>query len=67
MRFVSIAAVGKRELAGAALLLRRFSDRALTIADAVGLHLMSERTIGTCWSTDFHLGLTGATLVMNCQ
>jgi hypothetical protein len=67
MRFVSMAAVGKRELAGGALLLRRFSDQALTIADAVGLHLMTERKIGTCWSTDFHLGLTGATLVVHCR
>lgn len=67
MRFVSVAAVGKREMAGGAGLLRRFSDQALTIADAVGLHLMSERRIGTCWSTDFHLGLTGASLVVNRQ
>jgi predicted nucleic acid-binding protein len=67
MRFVSMAAVGKRELAGGAVVLRRFSDQALTIADAVGLHLISERKIGTCWSTDFHLGLTGATLVVNCR
>lgn len=67
MRFVSVAAAGKRELAGGATLLRRFSDQALTIADAVGLHLMNERKIRLCWSTDFHLGLTGATLVVNRQ
>lgn len=67
MRFVSVAAVGKREMAGASVLLRRFSDQALTIADALGLHLMDEGKIRVCWSTDFHLGLTGATLVVNCQ
>lgn len=67
MRFVSVVAVGKREMAGGAALLRRFSDQALTMADAVGLHLMNERKIRTCWSTDFHLGLTGAALVVNCQ
>ncbi len=67
MRFVSSAAAGRRELAGGGALLRRFSDQALTIADAVGLHLISERKIGTCWSTDLHLALTGATLVVNCQ
>jgi predicted nucleic acid-binding protein len=65
MRFLSAAAVGKNELAGASALLRRFSDQALTLADAVGLHLMKERRIRTCWSTDFHLGLTGATLVVH--
>lgn len=65
MRFVSIAAVGKRELAAGVTLLRRFADQALTIADAVGLHLMAERKIGLCWSTDFHLGLTGVTLVVH--
>jgi predicted nucleic acid-binding protein len=67
MRFVSVASVGKRETAGGTALLRRFSDQALTIADAVGLYLMNERKIGTCWSTDFHLGLTGATLVVNTR
>jgi hypothetical protein len=36
MSFLSAAAVGKRELAGGSALLRRFSDQALTMADAVG-------------------------------
>lgn len=67
MRFVSVVAVGKRELAGGVALLRRFSDQSLTIADAVGLHLMGERKIRTCWSTDVHLGLMGAALIVNCQ
>ncbi|NJN47044.1 MAG: type II toxin-antitoxin system VapC family toxin, partial [Candidatus Competibacteraceae bacterium] len=38
-------------------LLRRFSDQNLTLADAVGLHLMAIHGIEKCWSTDFHLGL----------
>jgi predicted nucleic acid-binding protein len=67
MSFLGVAAVGSREVAGASLLLKRYSDQALTLADAVGLHLMRERKIGLCWSTDFHLGLTGATLVVNAQ
>jgi hypothetical protein len=33
--------------------------------DAVGLHLMQERRVTSCWSTDFHLGLTGVPLVIN--
>jgi predicted nucleic acid-binding protein len=65
MKFLSPVAVGKQELAGATMLLRRFSDQALTLTDAVGLQLMRERRIRLCWSTDFHLGLTGATLVVN--
>jgi predicted nucleic acid-binding protein len=65
MDFLSTAAVGRREMAGASILLRRFSDQALTLVDAVGLQLMKERSIRLCWSTDFHLGLTGATLVVN--
>lgn len=52
--------VGVAELAGATRLLRRFSDQDLTITDAVGLHLMQGgHSVGTCWSTDRHLGLTG--------
>jgi predicted nucleic acid-binding protein len=57
--------VGQAEQAGAAQLLRRFSDQDLTLTDAVGLHVMQERKVGSCWSTDFHLGLTGAKLVIN--
>ena len=49
--------------AGTAML-RRFSDQPLTLTDAVGLHLMHARRITTCWSTDRHLGLTGADLVI---
>lgn len=67
MNFMSAVSVGKREIAGASSLLKRFSDQALTLPDAVGLHLMGDRKIDICWSTDFHLGLTGATLVLNCQ
>lgn len=67
MPFLSVAAVGEREIAGATGFLKRFSDQALTLADAVGLYLMSERKFDVCWSTDFHLGLTGATLVVHTQ
>jgi hypothetical protein len=44
-------------------MLRKFSDQDLTLTDAVGLHLMKDKRIGVCWSTDFHLGLGGASLV----
>jgi predicted nucleic acid-binding protein len=58
-------AVGPGEQAPATLLLRRFSDQDLTLTDAIGLHLMKVRRIRECWSTDFHLGLTGVPLVIN--
>jgi predicted nucleic acid-binding protein len=57
--------VGPDEQAGGIRLLRKFSDRDLTLTDAVGLHLMSAHRIGTCWSTDFHLRLGGAVLAID--
>lgn len=60
-----ILAVGRAEQRAGVDLLRRFSDQALTLTDAVGLHVMEVRRIRFCWSTDFHLGLTGATLLIH--
>ena len=60
-----VAAVGVAEHHGAAAMLRKFSDQDLTLADALGLHVMRARRISRCWSTDFHLGLTGVPLVVN--
>jgi predicted nucleic acid-binding protein len=65
MKPLSVAPVGADEQAGAARLLRRFSDQDLTFTDAVGLHVMQARKLRTCWSTDFHLGLTGVPLVID--
>lgn len=62
---LQVAAVGLREQRGAAALLRRFADQDLTLVDATGLFLMSERNVAHCWSTDFHLGLTGVPLVIH--
>lgn len=62
---LTVAPVGPKEQTAAADVLRRFSDQDLTIADALGLHLMDAHRIGACWSTDFHLGITGVPLVVN--
>jgi predicted nucleic acid-binding protein len=62
---LDVLAVGATEQAGAIRILRKFSDQDLTLTDAVGLHLMQENKIIRCWSTDFHLGLTGVSLVVN--
>ena len=45
-------------------ILAKFSDQQLTLADAHGLAIMSRRRIHTCWSTDRHLSLGGASLVV---
>ena len=60
-----IVPVGAEEHAGGVRVLRRFSDQDLTLADAVGLHVMKALGIHACWSTDFHLGLTGIPLVVD--
>jgi predicted nucleic acid-binding protein len=62
---LTVASVGPKEQEAAAAILRRFSDQDLTITDAVGLHIMRARRIRLCWSTDFHLGITGVPLVIN--
>lgn len=61
---LEVVTVGPAEQAGAAELLRRFADQDLTLADAVGLHVMRARRVGSCWSTDRHLGLTGVPLAV---
>jgi hypothetical protein len=43
---------------------KKFGDQALTLADAHGLVIINQHHISTCWSTDRHLGLTGAKLVI---
>ena len=65
MRPLKLASVGVREQTAATELIRRFSDQNLTLADATGLHLMAARRIESCWSTDFHLGITGVPLVIH--
>jgi predicted nucleic acid-binding protein len=65
MRPLAVLSAGAKEQTSAVALLRKFSDQDLTLADAVGLHVMRERRIKSCWSTDFHLGLTGVPLVIH--
>jgi predicted nucleic acid-binding protein len=65
MRPVKVLGVGPKEMKAASAVLRKFSDQELTLADAVGLHLMQDRKTALCWSTDFHLGLTGVPLAIH--
>ncbi len=62
---LTVCPVGTKEIDAAAAVLRRFTDRALTLADAAGLQMMQERDVESCWSTHFHLGLTGVPLVIH--
>jgi predicted nucleic acid-binding protein len=65
LRPLHVVEVGRGELLGGAKILRRFSDQDLTMADAVGLHIMKALRVDSCWSTDFHLGLSGVPLVID--
>lgn len=65
LRSLEIVEIGQKQLADATKVLRRFSDQDLTLADACGLSLMEKRKIRRCWSTDFHLGLTGVSLIIH--
>ena len=61
---LTVVAFGVEDLRKASVLLTKFNAQAVTLADLHGLVVMRERRIRNCWSTDRHLGLTGAVLVM---
>jgi predicted nucleic acid-binding protein len=52
------------ELGKASRVVKRFAGQRLTLADAHGLVIMSERRPASCWSTDRHLGLCGVPLAI---
>ena len=62
---LEVLPVGPPELYAAQTVLRGFRDQNLTLADALGLHVMQKRGVKMCWSTDFHLGLTGVPLAIH--
>ena len=65
LSLLAIQSFGREELTKATRLVKRFGDQSLTLADAHGLSIIDERRISRCWSTDRHLGLTGAKLVIS--
>jgi len=67
MKPLHVLSVAAREHGAAAALVRQFSDQDLTLVDAVGLYLMRERRCASCWSTDFHLALTGVPLAIHAS
>lgn len=64
LTLLTLQQAGKEELGKAGRLIKKFAGQPLTLADAHGLVIMNERRIDTCWSTDRHLGLMGAELVV---
>ena len=57
--------MGRDEYEGAVAILRKFADQDLTLADTLGLYTMQTCKTDACWSTDFHLGLTGVPLAIH--
>jgi hypothetical protein len=62
---LTISNVGQKEVQAATALLRKFPDQKLTLADALGLHVISAQKLRIAWATDRHLGLTGAELIIH--
>ena len=62
---LAIQGFDQKELAKVGRLIKKFHDPTLTLADAHGLVVIHERRISNCWSTDRHLALTGARLVVS--
>ncbi len=65
MKPLRTVAVGPREQNAGIELLRKYPDQRMTLADAVGLHVMEARKVRSCWSSDHHLGLTGVPLIIH--
>lgn len=60
-----VTTTGPLDVAGGTRMLQSFRDQDLTLTDAVGLHVMREQRVSSCWSTDRHLRLTGVPLVID--
>ena len=61
---LTIRQFDEADLAKARQVLKRFADQNLTLADAHGLSIMKNLRAAECWSTDRHLTLLGAKLVI---
>lgn len=46
------------------LVVKKFADQRSALADAHGIAIMRKLRIASCWSTDRHLALGGAPLVI---
>jgi len=55
---------GCRHRGAGRLVVQKFADQKITLADAHGIAIMRKRRITSCWSTDRHLTLGGAALAI---
>ncbi|MBM3269509.1 MAG: type II toxin-antitoxin system VapC family toxin [Candidatus Sericytochromatia bacterium] len=62
---LAILDIGRKDVSSAMIFQRRFSDQDLTLADAMGLHVMESRRNQVCWSTDRDMRLTGVPLIID--
>jgi predicted nucleic acid-binding protein len=62
---LAIQPFNREELTKACRLAKKFGDQSLTLADAHGLAIINAHRLSACWSTDRHLGLTGAKLAIS--
>lgn len=64
-RHLRIVPFDANGLESATQVLQRFGDQKLTVTDAHGLALMERHSLELCWSTDWHMGLSGASLAIH--
>ena len=62
---LEVLPIGKQELKQGAGIIEEFKDQDLTMVDAVGLWIIRARKLRICWSTDRHLSLTKAQLLIH--
>jgi predicted nucleic acid-binding protein len=60
---LSIEPFDKAAIVSATLVVKRYQDQVLTLADAHGLAILASGRFGACWSTDRHLSVAGIPLV----
>jgi predicted nucleic acid-binding protein len=65
MKPLRVVGTSRKDQTAATRIMRKLSDQDLTMTDAVGLHVMDAKNVKYCWSTDFHLGLTGVPLIIH--
>lgn len=61
---LTVVPFDEEAIARSTAVVQRYGDQKLTLADAHGLAIMGRRRIKNCWSTDRHLSLSGAALVI---
>lgn len=64
LNILQVVAADADLISSATGILRKYSDKNLTLADACGLYLLKKNPRWKNWSTDRHLELTGSKLII---